>query len=361
MHIAIAWSFFVFFLGTALATINTHFIHFLNGTVFSIYKLVLDSFTIVFLIGAKSVQVFEHLIPLATVGPAIDRWRFNIDSVRCPAIDGQSPLLAKLSEEAHDVLYNLYRLLIEPLEPYLAGCRSLWIIPHSMLWAVPFAALFDGKRYLVEELELTCLPGLVILEQSEQRETPALSGAPLILGYSEDGRLPHTVTEARTVAARLGTGALLLEAEATMERVRMAASSSTLLHLATHGIFRPDAPLFSALHLADGWLTAGELEDWDMPRAGLVTLSACETGKSLCWGSDLLGLARGFFRAGARQLVVSLWSVEDVSTSDLMAQFYSTLRTEQKVTSALQKAQTALLQKYQHPFYWAGFEVMTLA
>lgn len=52
MHIALAWSFFVFFLGTALATINTHFFHFLSGTVFSVYKLVLDSFTIVFLIGA---------------------------------------------------------------------------------------------------------------------------------------------------------------------------------------------------------------------------------------------------------------------------------------------------------------------
>lgn len=52
MHVAIAWSFFVFFLGTALATINTHFIHFLTGPVFSVYKLVLDSFTIVFLVGA---------------------------------------------------------------------------------------------------------------------------------------------------------------------------------------------------------------------------------------------------------------------------------------------------------------------
>ena len=52
MHVALAWSFFVFFLGTALATINTHFFHFLSGTVFSIYKLVLDLFTLVFLVGA---------------------------------------------------------------------------------------------------------------------------------------------------------------------------------------------------------------------------------------------------------------------------------------------------------------------
>ena len=52
MHIALAWSFFVFFLGTALATIHTHFFKFLSGMVFSFYKLTLDTFTVVFLVGA---------------------------------------------------------------------------------------------------------------------------------------------------------------------------------------------------------------------------------------------------------------------------------------------------------------------
>jgi len=212
----------------------------------------------------------------------------------------------------------------------------------------------------VEKFELTCLPGLSILEQNRQEDVPALLDAPLIVGYSEGGRLAHAVSEAWTVAATLGRGALLLEDEATMGRLRIAASSCTLLHLATHGFFRADAPLFSALHLADGWLTAGDLEEWSLPRVGLVTLSACETGVILSRGSDLLGLARGFFRAGARQLVVSLWPVDDVSTAELMARFYGGLQAGQKAVAALQEAQVATLERYRHPFYWAGFVVMAL-
>jgi len=130
--------------------------------------------------------------------------------------------------------------------------------------------------------------------------------------------------------------------------------------LATHGFFRADAPLFSALHLADGWLTAGDLEEWSFPHVRLVTLSACETGVILSRGSDLLGLARGFFRAGARQLVVSLWPVDDVSTAGLMAHFYSALQAGKGVASALQEAQIATLREHHHPFHWAGFVVMAL-
>ena len=321
-------------------------------------------------------RIFEHLAPLAAVERATNRWRFNIESVRFSALDGQpcsagSPfglsLRTKpdrrregLSDEAQDVLHVLYRLLVEPLEAYLAGYRSLWIVPHGLLWTVPFAALYDGRRYLVEEFELTCLPGLSILEQNGQEDTPALADAPLIVGYSEGGRLVHAVSEAQAVATVLGKGELLLEDEATMERLRTAASSCTLLHLATHGFFRADAPLFSVLHLADGGLTAGDLEEWNLPYVRLVTLSACETGVSLSRGSDLLGLARGFFRAGARQLVVSLWAVDDVSTPGLMACFYGALQAGKKAASALQEAQVAALKKYQHPFYWAGFEVMAM-
>lgn len=315
---------------------------------------------IVFLISATDVRVFEHLSPLVAVERAVNRWRFNIESVRFSVLDGQSPSSVELSDEAYDVLGVLYELLIKPLEPHLVDYQSLWVIPHGVLWTVPFAALHNGRQHLVERFELTCLPGWVTPEQSDQGEMPAFSDAPLIVGYSAEGRLLHTVSEAQAVATMLGKGELLLEGEATTDRLRMGAHSSTLLHLATHGLFRPDAPHFSALHLADGWLTAADLDEWDLPRVRLVTLSACETGRSLSWGSDLLGLARGFFRAGARQLVVSLWAVDDASTPELMACFYGALRTGERAAAALQKAQVVALEKYRHPFYWAGFEVMAL-
>ena len=327
------------------------------GTLLLDYYCTTDQ-VIAFLIGATGVRTLNPLAPLAAVERAVNRWRFNVESVRFSALNPQSSSWARLADEAQGMLHTLYRLLVEPLEPYLAGYRSLWVIPHGLLWTVPFAALHDGRRHLVERFELTCLPGLNIVEQSRQGETPALSDAPLIVGYSEAGRLSHTVSEARVVAATLDAGELLLEDEATIGRLQSAASSCTLLHLATHGLFRADAPLFSALRLADGWLTAGDLEEWSLPRVGLVTLSACETGVISSRGSDLLGLARGFCRAGARQLVVSLWPVDDVSTAELMAHFYVGLRVGKKVSSALQEAQVITMGKHRHPFYWAGFAAM---
>lgn len=315
---------------------------------------------ILFLIDARELRVYECLAPLAAVGRAVGRWKFNVESVRFSVFDGQFSISTGLLEEARDVLHTLYHLLIEPLEPCLTGCHALWIAPHGLLWTVPFAALYDGGRYLVEKFELTCLPGLVLLEQAQQGERSAMAGAPLVVGYSEEGRLSHAVSEARAVAAALGRGELLLEGAATKERVQAGASFCTLLHLATHGFFRTDAPRFSALHLADGWLTAGELERWSLLRLDLVTLSACETGVMLSRGSDLLGLARGFFRAGARQLVVSLWAVDDVSTAELMVRFYGALGAGKEAASALREAQVAISEEYKHPFYWAGFEVMSL-
>jgi CHAT domain-containing protein len=313
---------------------------------------------VAFLIGAANVQVFERLASLEAVERAVNRWRFNVESARFAALDGQHSASGGLSDEAQDVLQVLCRLLIEPLRPRLAGCRALLISPHGPLWAVPFAALHDGRRYLVQDFELTCLPGLAGLQQDTQGETGALADAPLIVGHSAGGRLLHAVSEARSVAAALGGGELLLEDEATTERLRAAAPACTLLHLATHGFFRADAPRFSALRLADDWLTAGDLEEWALPRAGLVTLSACESGVTLGQGSDMLGLARGFFRAGAQRLLVSQWAVDDASTAELIVRFYGALQAVKTAASALQEAQVAALERYRHPFYWAGFQLM---
>lgn len=328
-----------------------------NGTLLLDYYCTAEE-VIAFLIGAASVRVFERLAPLAELERAVNRWRFNIESSRFAALDGQGSLAAGLSDEALDLLHTLYQLLIEPLRSHLIGCRSLWVIPHGPLWAVPFVALRDGRRCLVQDFELVCLPGLTMLEQPDWEATRVLADAPLIVGHSAGGRLVHAVNEAQIVAETLGGGELLLEEEATTEHLQAAAPACTLLHLATHGFFRADAPRFSALRLADGWLTAGDLEEWVLPHAGLVTLSACETGVTLGRGSDLLGLARGLFRAGARCLLVSQWAVDDASTAELMMHFYGALQAGKKAASALQEAQLAILERYSHPFYWAGFGLM---
>ena len=96
-----------------------------------------------------------------------------------------------------------------------------------------------------------------------------------------------------------------------------------ILHLACHGEFRPDNPLFSSLHLADGAITVRDVCSQKL-KAGLVTLSACETGlNSIFAGDEILGLTRGFLTAGVASLVLSLWTVNDEATAELMKNFYT--------------------------------------
>ena len=321
-----------------------------------------DEAVIVLIIDPETCR-FERLASLSAVERLVWQWQFNVESMRELIWAGLSAQTSQLQSEAHNILGNLYHRLIAPLESFLQDCHQVWIVPHDFLWAVPFAALRgtpcggSRTRYLSECFEIAYLPAMLIVPGVKQAKS-SLFGASLVVAYSDDGLLAHTIDEGQTVSAMLGNAPLLLEADATVERVRASASHCSLLHLATHGVFRADAPLFSAVHLADGWLTAGDLETWRMPRAELVTLSACETGVNQSRGSDLLGLARGFFGAGARHLVASQWMVDDASTSTLMASFYSALHREGSVAFALQQAQVAAMKQYAHPFFWAGFKVM---
>ncbi|MEK7340788.1 MAG: CHAT domain-containing protein, partial [Candidatus Binatota bacterium] len=91
--------------------------------------------------------------------------------------------------------------------------------------------------------------------------------------------------------------------------------------------------------------------------ADLVTLSACETGLGkISNGDDVVGLTRGFLYAGSRSIIASLWKVDDLSTSQLMTQFYSTLQQSNK-REALRQAQLEIQKTYPHPFFWAAFQL----
>jgi CHAT domain-containing protein len=186
-----------------------------------------------------------------------------------------------------------------------------------------------------------------------------------VLGHSYGGALPHAVQEAQSLAAILG-GQAVLEDQATLSWLQDAAPDSRILHLATHGDFRQDTPLFSGLALSDGWLTTLDIFGLSLD-ASLVTLSACQTGRNVVGGGDeLLGLMRAFLYAGAASLVLSLWAVEDRSTAQLMEIFYSKLAQGWTKGEALQHAQRqfieaqgngqdALSPSYAHPYFWAPF------
>ncbi len=138
------------------------------------------------------------------------------------------------------------------------------------------------------------------------------------------------------------------------------------IHFASHGFIDESHPgrsgiLFSRLPNSseDGVLQMGEIMRLKM-NADLVTLSACSTGLGkLVNGEGVLGLTRAFFYAGARNVTVSLWNVNDSSTSALMKAFYGNLNRGLSKSAALRQAKLTLLHRreavWRHPYYWAAF------
>ena len=113
--------------------------------------------------------------------------------------------------------------------------------------------------------------------------------------------------------------------------------------------------MFSSLRLGDTWLNLFDIFNLHLG-AELITLSACETGMSaVSEGDELLGLARGFLYAGTPSLVVSLWTVNDRSTAQLMRRFYEGLREGLGKAHALRQAILDLKKDFPHPYYWAPF------
>lgn len=258
------------------------------------------------------------------------------------------------------VLQRLHALLLEPIRGLLDGATRLVIVPHGILHRVPFAALHDGQRYLVETHELALAPSasaVAFCRRPLAASSDARTGA-LVVGHSASGALAGAVDEARVVSA-LFPGTCLLEEAATVDAVRSHAASARLVHLATHGLSRPDAPLFSHIQLADGQLAALDCLDLHLD-CDLVTLSACETGRAVVApGDEPIGLTRSLLYAGARSVVHSLWRIDDQAAQRQMAQFYGLLRRGTGRAAALRAAQLGALRDadadYCHPFFWAAF------
>ncbi len=270
------------------------------------------------------------------------------------------------------LLNKLYSILIDPVAELLPSSYGrITIVPYGPLHTLPFHALYDGSSYLVEHFQINYVPACNILMHIEAYESEKLTQhavtevsakPPLVFGYSEKGHLQRVRDEAKAVASFIN-GQCYLEAEATIAKLIEQAPGTPVIHLATHGQSRLDAPNFSYVRLADGQLNAIDAFSLDLKACELVTLSGCETGLALSGGGDeQLGLGRAFLAAGASSLVMSLWSVEDNATNELMKLFYQNLLKGESKVQALCAAQCQLLQNtsssYTHPYFWAAFRLV---
>ncbi|HEX4604549.1 MAG TPA: CHAT domain-containing tetratricopeptide repeat protein [Candidatus Angelobacter sp.] len=256
--------------------------------------------------------------------------------------------------QAH--LEEIYSMLIAPIREQLTA-EHLIIVPHAFLHYLPFHALSNGERYLIDDFSISYAPSSSIFAVCQAKSQPIGDGDTLVLAVP-DARAPFIEEEGRFVASAMGNARLFMGTEATEEQLRTYGPTSRFVHIATHGYFRQDNPMFSSLRLGNSLLSLFDLYQLQFD-AELVTLSGCGTGMNVVIGGDeLIGLVRGLLYAGAQTLMVSLWEVHDQSTAEFMRDFYEGYRVSANKANALRNAMMKLKQKNRHPYYWAAFALV---
>ena len=319
----------------------------------------------------------------------------------------------------------LYKAALEPAAG-LVGDKRLFIVADGALNYIPFEALvktMDGAdyaslSYLIKTNEVVYAPSASVVAAIRQGSSPTSGKKVLVVAdpifsandprlkggaASQSGevrglglglesavsdvtgeaapsgglrlaRLAGTRIEADEIAkiARTGGGQaeVWTDLNASEDNVRnRELTNYRVVHVATHGLLDAERPQFTGVVLSlvgnktgDGFLRTDEIFNLKMG-APLVMLSACETGLGKeKRGEGVIGLTRAFMYAGAPTVGVTLWSVADKSTADLMTDFYKRLLapSPRPPASALREAQVAMIsgKKYSAPFYWAPFVIV---
>ncbi len=252
--------------------------------------------------------------------------------------------------QAH--LKSLYDELLAPIRQFL-DAKHLVFVPHGLLHYVPMHALYDGESYLIDHYAISYAPSASIYAIC--RGIPEkTSGTSLIFGIA-DAQAPSILDEVRALECILPDAKLCVGDEATEQVLRENGASSRTIHIATHGYFRQDNPMFSSIRLGGSYLSLYDLYHLKLT-ADLVVLSGCATGLNVVRpGDEQIGLVRGLLRAGAQSLVLSLWDVHDRSTQEFMVSFYTKMQRGLSKPLAMQAAMVELRERSPHPYYWAPF------
>jgi filamentous hemagglutinin family protein len=287
---------------------------------------------------------------------------------------------------------QLYQWLIAPLEQDLQNeeIENLSFILDTGLRFIPLAVLHDGDQFLVEKYSVGLMPSLSL---TDTRYTNMRSLEVLAMGASEftdQLPLPAVPTELQTIVPNLWPGEILLNRDFTVQNLRQQREQRPygILHLATHGEFRPGGLSESYIQFWNQKLRLDEIRQLGLndPPLELLVLSACRT--ALGDEQAELGFAGLAVQSGVKSALASLWYVSDEGTLALMTEFYSQLREVPIKAEALRQTQIAMLngevrlqdgeiygsrsgtillpegvvrnetQDLSHPFYWAAFTMI---
>ncbi|MCW5315510.1 CHAT domain-containing protein [Nostoc sp. KVJ3] len=279
------------------------------------------------------------------------------------------PNVSQSSQVKH-LSQQVYDWLIRPLEADLKNnIETLIFVLDGSLRNIPMAALYDAQqeKYLVEKYAIALAPGLQLVEPKPLHESSKIKV--LAAGVSQkrlvEGREFAALTNVKKELARIQIeipkSEELLDSKFTKTNLqnKLQSASFSVVHLATHSQFSSN-PEKTFILTWDRLLNIEDLIDLLKQKdptgsnsIELLVLSSCETATGDRQAS--LGLAGIAVRAGADSTIASLWSIDDLSTSEIMNQLYQELNKGATRAKALQQAQLALLKKEKRPYFWASF------
>ncbi len=364
-------------------------------------ELVSDDRTALLVYTVANDQVYLFVLTKAMGTSGVDLKSYTLPIKRnelAAKVERFRQRLANRDRDYADSATDVYNLLIKPAQEQLHGKSALVVVPDDVLWDLPFQALQPaGGHYLIEDHAISYAPSLTVLREmiaKRHRGTDAALSTLLAIGNPFLGQqtkararmvlmnealepLPEAERQAKMLGQLYGikSSKVYVGAEAREDRVKAESGRYRILQLATHGILNNTNPMYSHIVLSqstgdskeDGLLEAWEIMNLDL-KADLVVLSACDTARGrIGAGEGVIGLTWAFFVAGSPTTVVSQWSVESESTTELMLSFHRNLRAPGRglqyamsKAEALRQAQLKLLRtkRYQHPFFWAGFVIV---
>ncbi len=242
--------------------------------------------------------------------------------------------------QAKDILPKLYNFLITPIKEHLG--EEVVIIPHSYLHLIPFNALFNGERYLIQDYSLSFAQSALSLKFLKKG-----CGSGAVIVGNPQLNLPFSEEEATEIARYFSTKPIIGR-EATKGRVIKEMQGKKNLHFACHGDhFRICLQNTDEINAADFMNLKLDAE--------LTVLSACNTALAyIDAGDEVEGIIRAVQYSGCRFVIGSLWPVYDDSTKDMFLQFY---RESNDITLNLKNAQMRLLNRGHNFYRWAPFQI----
>jgi tetratricopeptide (TPR) repeat protein len=273
-------------------------------------------------------------------------------------------------------LYDLYDAVIAPLRMYLPMAGRVVLAPFWRLHLLPFAAARDRTtdNYAADDYLLSFTPSLSALaaayaerkkQATHKREIEHLLSVAYSGSQSSKSYLPTLVQATKSMTNRFAQVTSLYDTEATPNAIVANAPGHDVVHIACHGWYDSQLPEQSGLALAGGWLTVQRIvTELRLNQVLLVTLASCLGARTDTQRSgEVMGITHALMIAGAQAVVSALWSVEVNSTLALFDEFYQRVVEGKPPAMAMREAMQVIRAqpRWEHPFYWAAFQVNGLA